>query len=62
VQTLAAELAAGTSQFSGNTFEVFRQATAQAVGESFLLFAVAACVIALLPGLMMATHEERING
>ncbi len=53
VQTLAAQLAAGTSQFSGNTFEIFRQATAQAVGESFVLFAVSACLIALLPALLM---------
>ncbi len=58
VQTLAAELAAGTSQFSGNTFEVFRQATAQAVGESFLLFAVAACLIAILPAWMMGARPR----
>lgn len=58
VQTLAAEFAAGTSQFSGNTFEVFRRATAQAVGESFLLFAVTACVIAVLPALLMSATEQ----
>lgn len=62
VQTLAAQLAAGTSQFSGNTFEIFRQATAQAVGESFLLFAVSACVIALLPGLWMSSTDVARSG
>ncbi len=62
VQTLAAQLAAGTSQFSGNTFEIFRQATAQAVGESFLLFAVSACVIALLPGWLMSSADAAQNG
>jgi EmrB/QacA subfamily drug resistance transporter len=53
VQDLAAQLSAGTSQFSGGTFEIFREATAQAVNESFLLFAVSACLIALLPALLM---------
>lgn len=64
VQTLAAQLAAGTSQFSGNTFEIFRQATAQAVGESFLLFAVSACLIALLPALLMrrAADGQQVSG
>ena len=59
VQDLAAQLAAGTSQFSSNTFEIFRQATSQAVNESFLLFAVSACVVALLPALLM--HRRPTN-
>ncbi len=53
VPALTAELAAGQSQFSANTLEIFRHATAQAVAESFLLFAVIACLIALLPALLM---------
>jgi EmrB/QacA subfamily drug resistance transporter len=55
VQTLTAELAAGQSQFAVDTLGIFRQATAQAVAEAFLLFAVIACLLALLPaGLMKA--------
>ena len=61
VQTLAAQLAAGTSQFSGNTFEIFRQATAQAVGESFWLFAVSACVIALLPAGWLSSTSRPVS-
>jgi len=57
VQTLAAELATGSNQFSANTFEIFRHATAQAVNESFLLFAVSACIIALLPALLMKAQQ-----
>ena len=43
VQTLSAELAAGQNQFAMDTLGIFRQSTAQAVGEAFLLFAVTAC-------------------
>jgi MFS family permease len=53
VQQLSAELSAGSSLFSGNAFEIFRAATAQAVNESFLLFAVLACIVGLLPALRM---------
>jgi EmrB/QacA subfamily drug resistance transporter len=57
VEALTAELGAGQNQFSTNTLEIFRHATAQAVAESFLLFAVAACVISLLPALLMRRSE-----
>jgi len=53
VQQLTAELSAGSSLFSGDAFEIFRAATAQAVNESFLLFAVLACVVGLVPALRM---------
>ena len=53
VQQLTAELSAGSTLFSGNAFEIFRAATAQAVNESFLLFAVTACIVGLLPALLM---------
>ncbi|HEY4720762.1 MAG TPA: MFS transporter, partial [Anaerolineae bacterium] len=59
VQALMAELSAGTSQFSGNTFEIVRRATSQAVNESFVLFAVSACVVALLPALLMHRAIDR---
>ncbi|CAG0929393.1 putative triacylglyceride transporter [Thermoflexales bacterium] len=57
VQTLSAELAAGQSQFAVDTLAIFRQATAQAVAESFLLFAVTACLVALLPALLMRSNQ-----
>jgi EmrB/QacA subfamily drug resistance transporter len=57
VQTLAAELAAGSNQFSANTFEIFRRATSQAVNESFVLFAVSASVVALLPAMWMKAQR-----
>jgi MFS family permease len=53
VQTLMAEFAAGQSQFAVDALAIFRRATAQAVAESFLLFAVAACLVAVLPALLM---------
>ena len=53
VQALTAELAAGQSQFTVDALGIFRQATAQAVGEAFLLFAVTACLLALLPAWLM---------
>ncbi|HZY45699.1 MAG TPA: hypothetical protein VFF70_13215, partial [Anaerolineae bacterium] len=53
VQTLVAQFAAGSNQFAGNTLDFFRRATTQAVNESFVLFAALACVIALLPALLM---------
>ncbi len=59
VLALTAELGAGQSQFSVNTLEIFRQATAQAVAESFLLFAVAACLVALLPAWLMKRQPGR---
>ena len=58
VETLTAELAAGQSQFSANTLEIFRHATAQAVAEAFLLFAVTACMLALLPALLMRSAKQ----
>ncbi len=58
VEALSAELAAGQSQFVMNTLEIFRHATAQAVAESFLLFAVTACLIAVLPSLLMRTVKS----
>ena len=63
VQALAAEFAGGSSQFSAGTFEIFRRATSQAVNESFVLFAVTACILALLPAwLMSAPDKHRISG
>ncbi|HLF27596.1 MAG TPA: DHA2 family efflux MFS transporter permease subunit [Anaerolineae bacterium] len=57
VQQLTAELAAGSSLSDVNAFEIFRQATAQAVNESFLLFATSVCVIGVIAAWqMMATH------
>jgi MFS family permease len=53
VQTLSAEFAAGQSQFAMDTLAIFRHATAQAVADSFLLFAVVACLVAVLPALWM---------
>jgi MFS family permease len=53
VQDLVAQFAAGSNQFAGNNLEFFRRATSQAVNESFVLFAVSACVIAWLPALLM---------
>jgi MFS family permease len=53
VQTLSAEFAAGQSQFAVDTLAIFRHATAQAVADSFLLFAVVACLVAVLPALWM---------
>jgi len=38
---------------------IFRHATAQAVAESFVLFALAACLIALLPALLMKVTPAR---
>ena len=58
VEALTAELGAGQSQFSANTLEIFRHATAQAVAESFLLFAVAASLLAVLPALLMRQSES----
>ncbi len=58
VDTLAAQLAAGSTQFSVNTFDIYRRATAQAVNESFVLFAAVACVIAVLPALMMSSRKS----
>jgi EmrB/QacA subfamily drug resistance transporter len=62
VQTLTAELAAGQSQFAVDTLAIFRQATAQAVAESFLLFAALACVVALIPALFMRTVPPQAAG
>lgn len=53
VQELSAQLAAGDTLFSADVFDVFRQATAQAVNESFVFFAVIVCLVALLPALQM---------
>ncbi len=58
VQALSAELAAGQSQFTADTLGIFRHATAQAVAESFLIFAVAACLVALLPAWLMRTIKQ----
>jgi hypothetical protein len=60
VQALSAEFAAGQSQFAMDTLAIFRHATAQAVAESFVMFAVVACLIALVPALLMkATPAQR---
>jgi len=59
VQTLSAQFAAGQSQFAVDTLGIFRQATAQAVGEAFLLFAVIACLLALLPAWLMKPRAAR---
>jgi len=58
VQILTANLSAGASLFSGDAFEVFRAATAQAVGEAFILFAVLPCLVGLLPALQMRSEDE----
>ena len=52
VQTLAPNSPPGKVSLP-DTLEIFRHATAQAVAESFLLFAVVACLIALAPALLM---------
>jgi len=62
VEALSAEFAAGQSQFAMNTLEIFRHATAQAVAESFLLFAVTACLIALIPAVFMRATPQRAEG
>jgi hypothetical protein len=62
VQTLTAELAAGQSQFAVDTMAIFRQATAQAVADCFLLFAVTACLVALIPGWFMRAASHRADG
>ncbi len=59
VQALSAEFAAGQSQFAMDTLEIFRHATAQAVAESFVLFAVVACLIALGPALLMRSAPSQ---
>ncbi|HLF23868.1 MAG TPA: MFS transporter [Burkholderiales bacterium] len=59
VQTLVAQFAAGADQFAGGNLEFFRRATTQAVNESFVLFAVSACIIALLPALLM--RKEKLD-
>jgi MFS family permease len=53
VNQLTAELSAGSALGSVDAFEIFRRATAQASNESFILFAVLACVVGLLPALLM---------
>ena len=58
VQQLTAELSAGSTLGSANVAEIFRRATAQAVNESFLLFAVTACLLALLPASQMRAPPE----
>jgi EmrB/QacA subfamily drug resistance transporter len=58
VQTLVAQFAAGANQFAGGNLEFFRRATTQAVNESFVLFAVSACAIALLPALLMKKESS----
>jgi EmrB/QacA subfamily drug resistance transporter len=58
VQTLTADLSAGASLFSGDAFEVFRAATAQAVGEAFILFAVLPCLAGLLPASQLRSEDE----
>jgi EmrB/QacA subfamily drug resistance transporter len=58
VQTLTADLSAGSSLFGGDAFEVFRTATAQAVGEAFILFAVLPCLAGLLPTSQMRSEDE----
>jgi hypothetical protein len=58
VQQLTAELSQGTSLFSGNALEIIRAATAQAAGESFLLFAVTACLAGLLPATLMGDSRR----
>jgi MFS family permease len=62
VQALSAEFAAGQSQFAMDTLTIFRHATAQAVAESFLLFAVLACLIALIPGWFMRATPLHAEG
>ncbi|HET7088851.1 MAG TPA: MFS transporter [Anaerolineae bacterium] len=62
VQTLTANLSAGSSLFSGDAFEVFRTATAQAVGESFILFAVLPCLAGLLPASQLRSEDELPSG
>ncbi len=59
VQALSAEFAAGQSQFAVDTLAIFRHATAQAVAESFLLFAVVACLIAAVACAVDARHAGR---
>lgn len=61
VQQLTAALAGGSTLADVNAFEIFRQATAQAVGESFLLFAVTACLLGLLPALMIQTRSGLVG-
>lgn len=58
VETLVAQFAAGTSQFAGGNLEFFRRATTQAVNESFVLFAVIACGVAVLPALLMKKEKS----
>jgi EmrB/QacA subfamily drug resistance transporter len=58
VQQLTAELSAGSALGSVDVAEIFRRATAQAVNESFLLFAVTACLLALLPASQMRAPSE----
>jgi EmrB/QacA subfamily drug resistance transporter len=53
VQQLMADLSAGSTLGSVDAFAIGRAATAQAVSESFLLFAVLGCVIGVLPALRM---------
>jgi hypothetical protein len=62
VEILGAEFAAGQSQFTVDALAIFRHATAQAVAESFLLFAVLACLIALIPGWFMRAAVWRAEG
>ncbi len=58
VQILTANLSAGASLFSGDAFEVFRAATAQAVGEAFILLAVLPCLAGLLPASQLRSEDE----
>ncbi len=59
VQDLVAQFATGSNQFAGDNLEFFRRATSQAVNESFVLFAVSACAVALLPALLM--QKEKLD-
>jgi EmrB/QacA subfamily drug resistance transporter len=61
VQEVSRVLSEGSSLFSGNVVEIFRQATAQAVGESFLLFAALVSLIALLPAVQIRGRPDESN-
>ncbi|HEY4687969.1 MAG TPA: MFS transporter [Anaerolineae bacterium] len=58
VQQLTAELSAGSTLGNVDAFAVFRAATAQAVNESFVLFAAAVAVIALVPASQMRRMRD----
>jgi len=58
VQEIGKVLAEGSSLFEGGVGDIFRQATAQAVGESFLLFAAIVSLLALLPALQIRGRPD----